>query len=517
MLKIIEQLSWKRFVNSFLISIFLFWSLFPATTRADLEPKTKGESIQPYLQQVLQDISEFRLKNGMKFIVLENHEAPTVSFVTYADVGGTDESVGKTGAAHFLEHLAFKGTKEIGTLDYQKEKPLLELSDRLFDEIKTAEKAGEKEKIAKLEAEFNKADLEAKELAKQNEFGQIVETAGGVGLNAATSHDYTTYFYSFPSNKLELWMSLESERFLEPVFREFYKERQVILEERKMRTDNSPLGKLLEVFLNKAFEIHPYRYPVIGYERDISNLERKDIQKFFQTYYSPSNLTFALVGDVKPERVKQLAEVYFGRYQSGTKPPKLTAVEPPQTKMKEVTVQYPSEPIYLEGYHVPELKHPDYPIYEVISSLLSDGRTSRLYKSLVEEQQVALTAEGFAGFPGNKYPNLLAVYALTARDRTLDEVAQSVNKELERLKNEPVSAVELDRVKTKLRADLIRYLDSNMGMANLLAEYEAKTGDWRNIFQELEAIATITPADIQRVAKSTFIPTNRTIGRLINK
>jgi predicted Zn-dependent peptidase len=165
---------------------------------------------------------------------------------------------------------------------------------------------------------------------------------------------------------------------------------------------------------------------------------------------------------------------------------------------------------------MPELKNPEYPIYEVISALLSYGRTSRLYRSLVEQKQVALAAEGFASFPGDKYANLLVVYALSARDRTLDELAQSIDTELERLKSEPVSAVELDRVKTQLKAELVRSLDSNLGMANLLAEYEAKTGDWRNVFKELDAIEAVTPADIQRIAKATFIPTNRTIARLIS-
>jgi predicted Zn-dependent peptidase len=516
MLKILTK--WHRQkIATFLIGLLLFgWNLLPTAALADSTPNAKSQSIQPYLQQVLEQITEFRLSNGIKFIVLENNEAPTVSFVTYADVGGANEVPGKTGAAHYLEHLAFKGTKKIGTVDYQKEKPLLELSDRIFDQLKAAEKSGEKAKLAQLEAEFSKADNEAKQFAKQNEFGQIVETAGGVGLNATTSNDATTYFYSFPSNKLELWMSLESERFLEPVFREFYKERQVIIEERKMRTDNSPLGKLLEMFLGNAFEVHPYKYPVIGSEADIRNIERKDIQQFFQTYYTPSNLTFALVGDVNSQQVKQLAEVYFGRYQSGSKPPKVTAKEPAQTKTKEVALEYPAQPLYLEGYHIPALKHPDYPVYEVISALLSYGRTSRLYRALVEEKRVASSAEGFAGFPGDKYPNLLAVYALTARDRSLEEVAQAINIELNRLKTEPVADAELDRVKNQLKAEVIRNLDSNMGMANLLAEYEAKTGSWRNVFKELDAIAAVTPADVQRLAKTTFTPANRTIGRLIN-
>ena len=220
----------------------------------------------------------------------------------------------KQGLLIFLEHLAFKGTKEIGTTNYEEEKLLLDQLDTLFSQMKAAEAAGKTDEAQKLAEEFQKVQAEANEYVQQNAFGQIVETAGGVGMNAATSSDWTSYFYSFPSNKLELWMSLESERFLEPVFREFYKEQDVILEERRLRTDNSPIGKMVEAFLDTAFTEHPYKRPVIGYNQDIRGLTREDVRQFFETYYGPNNLTFAIVGDVNPEQVKQLAEVYFGRY-----------------------------------------------------------------------------------------------------------------------------------------------------------------------------------------------------------
>jgi predicted Zn-dependent peptidase len=214
--------------------------------------------------------------------------------------------------------------------------------------------------------------------------------------------------------------------------------------------------------------------------------------------------------------VQQLAQTYFGRFKAGAAPPKVTVTEPPQQQTREVKLQLPSQPWYLEGYHRPAIDHPDNVVYDIIGSLLSNGRTSRLYKSLVEEQQVALSAEGFSGFPGNKYPNLMLLYAQTAPGHTVDEVATSLRNEIERLKTEPVSAIELDRVKTQARAGLLRSLDSNSGMARNLVEYEVKTGDWRNLFKELEAIAAVTPADIQRVAQATFQPDNRTIGRLLS-
>ena len=501
-----------RWVVGIAIAV-LWWSYSVSVLAAP--GGNEESSIEPYLERVMSEVTEFTLDNGLKFIVLENHEAPVVSFVTYANVGGVDEPDGKTGVAHFLEHLAFKGTKQIGTTNYRAEAKVLDKLDTLFAKIKQAEKSQDSDKLAKLTTEFAEAQATASKYVEQNKYGEIVDTAGGVGLNAATSADYTSYFYSFPANKLELWMSLESERFLDPVFREFYKEKQVILEERRLRTDNSPIGKMIEEFLDTAYTTHPYKRPVIGYNEDIENLTRKDVREFFEAYYAPNNLTIAIVGDVYPDEVERLAKTYFGRFEKQPEVSTVNKVEPSQSETREVTVNFPSEPWYLEGYHIPSLTHPDYPVYEVISELLSSGRTSRLYQSLVEEKQVALTAQGFSGFPGNKYPNLMLVYALTSSGTSVEELAIALRAEIDRLKTEPVKPEELERVKTQLKAGLLRTLDSNMGMARILAEYDAKTGSWRNIFEELSKLETITPEDIQRVAQKTFTAENRTIGRLI--
>ncbi|WP_082803808.1 pitrilysin family protein [Anabaena sp. 4-3] len=523
----------RRFVITLLFLTFVWLGLIPdialaQTTTAPTpeitlqrgKSSTPGvkSSIQPYLDQVIKNLTEFRLNNGMKFIVLERHQAPVVSFLTYADVGGVDEPDGKTGVAHFLEHLAFKGTTRIGTKDYQAEKILLERLEQLDEQIQAAKANGKQDEVTKLQTTFKQVQSQAATFVKQNELGQIVQQAGGVGLNATTSAEATRYFYSFPANKLELWMSLESERFLDPVIRrEFYKERDVILEERRMRVDNSPIGLMVEKFIDTAFKVHPYRRPVIGYDNDIRNLTPKDVQTFFETHYVPSNITIAVVGDVNPTEVKRLAQIYFGRYQAKPKYQAKIPTEPQQTQTREVTVELPSQPWYLEGYHRPAVTHPDNAVYDIIGSLLSNGRTSRLYKSLVEQQRLALNAQGFSGFPGDKYPNLMLFYALTAPGRTVDEVGAGLRQEIEKLKTEPVTASELERVKTQARAGLLRSLDSNMGMAQQLLEYQVKTGSWRNLFQQLDDIAAVTPADIQRVAKATFTPENRTIGKLLAK
>ena len=478
------------------------------------------QNIQPYLDRVASRITEFKLESGIKFIVMERHQVPIVSFMTYVNIGSAYEQPGKTGAAHFLEHLAFKGTTQIGTTDYSKEKPLLDELDALTKEIQTANTLTTSSlETSRLQQEFDQTKAKASSYVKQNEFGRIVEQAGGVGLNATTSADATRYFYSFPSNKLELWMSLESERFLDPVFREFYEEKDVILEERRMRTDNSPIGKMTEAFLDVALPNHPYGRPVIGSEQDLRGLTRADIQQFYQTHYTPDQIVIAIVGDVDPAQVKTLAQAYFGRYQarqSAPSAPTLNPAKPNQTEPHQITLSLPSQPWYLEGYQRPDINDPDNATYAVLSGILSSGRTARLYKSLVEQKQLALNVNVVDSFPGDRYSNLLLLYALTAPGHTLDEVAIALDAELTRLKTEPVSAEELDRIKTQAKASLLGTLASNQGMASLLPEYEAKTGSWRNLFAQVKAIDAVTAADIQRVAQTLFQPKNLTIGKIVS-
>lgn len=473
-------------------------------------------SIQPYLDQAQAKITTFELDNGLKFIVLERHRAPVVSFVTYANVGSANEPTGQTGVAHFLEHLAFKGTSRIGTTDYAAEKPILEQLDQIFEQILIARSEDDQAKLEKLEAEFEQLQAKASEYVKQNEYAQIVDREGGVGLNATTSMDVTTYFYSFPSHKLELWMSLESERFLDPVFREFAQEKDVILEERRQRSENSPIGQMIEAFQAEAFHVHPYGDPVIGFTEDIQNLTRQNVRDFFETHYVPSNLAVAIVGDVDPDQVKQLAEVYFGRFPTRPLLQDSLPIEPLQTEPRQIELALESEPWYLEGYHIPAVRDPDFIVHDMIAALLSNGRTSRLYQALVENR-IALSVQSQTGFPGDKDPNLIFLYALSAPGHTLAEVETAIETELNRLKTELVDQSDLDRIKTQVQASLIRSLDSNLSMARLLLEYEIKTGSWQNLFNQLQILESITPADIQRVAQSTFRPENRTVGRLIPK
>jgi predicted Zn-dependent peptidase len=461
--------------------------------------------------------SEFTLKNGMKFVVLERHTAPVASFFTYADVGSVQETKGITGLAHIFEHMAFKGTRTIGTKDYAKERLALEQVDKAFAALKLEQEKGAKAdpaKVKELEAAFKGAEESAGKYVEKNEFGNAIERAGGRGLNATTSWDATRYFFSLPSNEMELWFDLEAARFRDPVLREFFKEKDVVMEERRMRTESQPIGKLLEEFVHSAYIAHPYGEPVVGHMSDLQNITRADAAAFFKKYYIPSNLTCVVVGDVNPKQVRAFAEKYFEPIPSGPKPAPLRTVEPPQNGERRVSLELQSQPILLIGYHKPDINSPDSAVYDAISSLLSQGRSSRLQRSLVRDKKISVQTAGIPGLPGQKYPGLFLFFSVPAQGHTNAESEKAIEAEIERLKKEPVSKEELDGVKRRARAGLIRGLSDNSSLAMQLANWQVLTGDWRDLFRQIDKINAVTPEDIMRVSKAVFVKSNRTVGTI---
>ena len=460
-------------------------------------------------------MTEFTLDNGMKFLVIERHEAPVVSFHTYADVGAVDEVKGITGMAHLFEHMAFKGTMTVGTTDSKLEAKALAQADQAFEAMKLERRKGDRAdevKLEELQKQLAEAQEEAQKYMVHDEFEEAFVREGGAGFNAYTSQDATQYIVSLPSNKIELWMSMESDRFGNPVLREFYKEKNVVMEERRMSTENQPVGRLLEEFLAIAYKAHPYGEPIVGHMSDLETLTRTEAEMFFKKFYLPSNLTVAIVGDVDPKQIKELAETYFSRIPSSPKPDPVETVEPPQLGQRRVIVQDPAQPFVLIGYHKPNINHSDNAVFDAITEIAGIGRTSRLYKSLVKEKKVAVAASGFTGMPGNKYPALFMFYAVPARDHTNQECEEAIYAEIDKLKTEPVLPEELAKAKTRSRASLIRQLDSNSGLASQLTFYDVITGDWRNLFKQLDDIDKVTADDIQRVAKQYFTTKNQTVG-----
>ncbi len=460
-------------------------------------------------------MTEFTLDNGLKFLVLERHEAPVVSFHTYADVGAVDEVRGITGLAHLFEHMAFKGTKTIGTKDYKAEAEAMAKIDEAFLALKAERRKGDradKARLQQLQNRFKEAQEDVQQYLVHDEYEEVFSREGSAGFNAYTSQDATQYIVSLPSNKVELWMMMESDRFANIVLREFYKEKDVVMEERRLGVESRPVGRLLEEFMGIAYKAHPYGDEIVGHMSDLETITRAEARVFFKKYYSPSNLTIAIVGDVNPGRVRKLAQRYFGPIPSGPKPDPVETVEPPQLGQRRVVVEDPAQPFVLIGYHKPSIYHPDDAVFDAITDIVGMGRTSRLYKSLVKEKQIAMYASGFQGMPGYKYPSLFLFYAVPARGRTNQECEEAIDSEIERLKNELVSPEELAKAKTRARAGLVRQLASNSGLAAQLTFYQVVTGDWRDLFRQLDKIDRVTAEDIQRVAKEYFITRNRTVG-----
>jgi predicted Zn-dependent peptidase len=467
------------------------------------------------LKEFEKRVTEFTLPNGLHFIVLERRQAPVVSFHTYVNAGSVDDPSGQTGLAHMFEHMAFKGTETIGTRDFQAERQALIAEEKLRDELEAEEAKGARadaNRIQALEKQIEAAQAKAASYVVPNAFPRIIEENGGTGLNASTGEDSTEYFYSLPANRIELWFLLESDRFLHPVFREFYKERDVVREERRMRIESNPQGKLVEALQTTAFAAHPYREPTAGWASDIERLRVRDARAFFDKYYVPANITITIAGDVDPAQARQLADKYFSRLPAKPLPASLRTEEPPQAGPKRVAIETPSQPFLAIAYKRPDQRDKDDVVFDVISGILDSARTGLLYKELVRDKRIALAAMAAATFPGGKYPNLFLMYVVPNAGHSVEENEQAVYGIVERLKREKVDAETLARVKTKVRAGLIRRLANNPGMASQLTFYHVNYGDWRKMFTGLDEIDRVTADDVQRVARQYLVETTRTVA-----
>ncbi|OHB48949.1 MAG: hypothetical protein A2106_05180 [Planctomycetes bacterium GWF2_40_8] len=469
-----------------------------------------------YGQKLELDVREHTLDNGIKLLMLEKHDVPIVSLRIVYKVGSVNEHPGITGASHLFEHMMFKGTEIFGIKDYDSEKPLLEREDELISKISVEETKGndaDKEKIKQLEGDLKEVWEKQKELIVKDEMWSIYLKNGATGLNASTGSDATYYYCNLPANRLELWAFMESDRMKNLVLREFYSERDVVMEERRLRTENSPFGLLIEQLNAATYTAHPYGWPVIGWMSDIANMKKAEVSRYFQQYYSPNNAVIVVVGDINPDEVIKLIERYFGDVQSQPPPPDVTTVEPEQRGERRIYVEYDANPISSIAYHKPAVGHPDQYVFDVIEAILSHGRTSRLYKSLIEEKRMAVMAHAY-GEP-SKYADTFLFFCTPRHPHTAEDVEEAIYEELERLKTTPVTDRELQKVKNQLEADFIRSLESASGLASKISSYEALS-EWRYINTLVEKTIAVTPEDIMRVANKYFTKTNRTVAILVN-
>ena len=471
------------------------------------------------LETLEKQVRMFTLANGLPFIVVERHDAPVFSFATVVNAGAANDQIGTTGIAHMMEHMAFKGTEIVGTRDYAGEAGLLAEEEKGWHALLAERRKGtraDSARLASLDQSFKNTQEKAREKVVSNGYTTLIEQNGGRGVNAFTSNDVTAYFYSLPSNRFELWALMEGGRMAHPVFREFYKERDVVYEERRMRYESSPTGRLFLEFVTAAFQAHPYGFGGIGFPSDLKTFSRTEGEEFYRRHYVAKNLCVALVGDVKEEEAKQNAERYWSDLSDAPAPPPIDTVEPQQKAERRVIIEDPAQPFIFIGWHCPAGTDPTFPAYEALGSLLAGGDFARLNKRLVKEKKIAVQLQATPGFPGQKYPNLFILVVVPAAGQDPLAVEQEVYLALGEVQTSGFTEEELDGYKVRARAQKISEVESNSGLALQLAQAQIFYGDWHEWFRETERVQALTLGDLKSAMEKTLVKSNRTVGMIVN-
>lgn len=476
------------------------------------------------------EVQEHVLDNGMRVLLLPRKGSFNVSAGWLARVGSVNERPGITGISHLFEHMMFKGTTTIGTKNSEEDARLNLEQDKVRAGIAKEEqdlqrrvRLGEIDdpkdpknrtpRHQQLLTEFDRLLKRQSEILIKSDYDKIYQDQGAAGINAGTSEDFTIYFLQLPANKLELWFWMESDRLANPVFREFYAERDVVHEERRRSVDSTPTGLIMEQFDAMFWKSSPYAWPVVGWPSDLQAITREDANEYYGIYYAPNNLSVCLVGDFEPEAALALAKKYFGRIPRGRhdpEPPR--TVETPQYAEKRMVAAAETTPQAVIRFHTVADGHKDEPALLVLGNLLN-GNTGRLFKSLVLEQQVASAAS--AGNNGQKYEGYFEIHGIARPGKTPEDVEKALLKELEKLRNEPVSDHELEKVKNNAAGSSYRSLQSDFFLMRRILIADGNRG-WRSMNTDDEAIQKVTAADVQRVAKKYLLPENRSV-LLINR
>jgi predicted Zn-dependent peptidase len=482
-----------------------------------------------WAQQV--PVQEYVLPNGLKLLMVPKKGDPNVAVGWIARVGSVNERPGITGLSHLFEHMMFKGTHAIGTKDIDKDLKLMAQMDAVKAEIRKEEQAqirrlrlGEisdfqdpKNRTSRhneLLQQLASIEKQSKELIVQNEFDKVYTNAGASSMNAGTSEDYTIYFINVPANKLELWFWMESDRLLNPVFREFYSERDVVHEERRMSTDSTPTGKFEEQFNALFWTSSPYAWPVLGWPSDLDGLTREEALSYFAVNYAPNNISACLVGDFDPAKAKELANRYFGRLKRNERPqPPVRTREVEQMAEKRMVAFAETNPQVEIRYHSVADGHVNEPALVVLGALLS-GQTGRLYKSLVLDQQIATGVA--AGQNGMKWEGYFELSGVAKPGIAPEQVEQALYREIEKFQKEKVGERELQKIKNQFAADNFRRLDSRFNLMMQILISDNNRG-WRSLNEDPQKIAAVTVEDIQRVANIYFKPENRAVALYYTK
>ncbi len=462
-----------------------------------------------------------KLKNGLTVILVPIHDTPIVYSLIRYKVGSVNEHVGITGISHMCEHMMFKGTKEIQTVNYKKEVPLMKKQDDLFkkvielrrEKIRNTAPPDVDKRIKNLLLRIKGLERSQKIYSVQNDIDVSTFSVGFSRLSADTSFDRTHYYEYFPSNCLEAWAYFESARMKDPVFREFYSERNVVLEEYYQTTENDPDGFMFGRFLASLMIAHPYHWDVIGWKSDIINYTREKVYNYHKLYYAPNNAIVVLVGDIYPDKALKVIKKYFG----GIKPQKIedtvTTVEPPQLGEKRLVVRFNATPRIMVGFHKCQSNSPDQPVFDVIQYLISSGRSSLLYKTLIESGK----ATYFYVSQGNmkRYPGIFYIYATPNEGVKLSEIEKIINKCLNSIKYLNISQRDLLKAKKRIIGNLYYQLADKEKLAVILAEDYDLFGDVNYYKKYIDAVNKIRKEDIRKVAKKYFKKENMGVCYLL--
>ena len=464
-----------------------------------------------YLQATeMPNVEQYVLDNGMRFLLLPRISS-SVSFEVRVKVGSIDEHTGKTGLSHMLEHMMFKGTRTIGTRDFQKEKQLLNEMDVIAEKLKTATPQDSKNLNDKMAGLIK----EASALQTPGELDRLYSLAGGTGLNASTSADLTSYHVTLPKGRIEFWAAIESERMREPVFREFYMEKDVVLKERSQRIDLSDEGTLFEKFLLHSFEASPYRYPVIGFRNDIEGLTRNDLQDYYFEHYIPRNMVVAIVGGFDPEETKKVLAKYFGGIPNRGRTESIALDEPLRRAKIKIKISSKEQPSIFMGIQKPKLPSIDDTCFDVIEQVLTGGETSRLVKALVKKG-LASDVSTYNGLPGSRLDNLFIISANPVKPNTNQALEDIIWKEIDLLKKDGITKEELDQTVRVLKKSILSSLETDAGAASVLSTYEILAGDWKYVFKNLEVLQGLSSEQIKECAGKYLVRENATTAYLEN-
>jgi predicted Zn-dependent peptidase len=462
------------------------------------------------------DVKEVALENGLRIYVVERPATPTFAAIYQFGVGGASDPKGKSGIAHLLEHMMFKGTTTVGTLDVEKEAPLMRRLSELWHELHLEMdkeddpfREPDREKMESLQKEIEQVSAEQKKLIVKNEYDELMSRAGSVGMNASTGNDVTRYYIQLPANMLELWLKMEADRLLNPVFREFYSERDVVLEERRMRTENTAWGRMSEALQALLYTAHPYGQPVIGWPRDLQRLVREDAMEYFKTYYSPSNCIMVLVGDVGASEVKRLAEKYLGAWERQTIPRLPITSEPEQDGERRRIVEFDAEPILNMAWRTVPEGHPDQYALDVLSMVLGGLYSSRFDETIIQKERLASGAG--TGHPTYKYSGYFIAYGMLRGEHDAADLEQAMEREIKKIQEDGISEVELERAKTAVEVSRVESLKSNAGLASWLANAVYFSGS-PDYFEEYERrVNAVTAEQVKEAAVKYLQPKRKNV------